>query len=205
MRTIIYIDGFNLYYGALRGTPYKWLDVSKLCHLILPKNNIIGIKYFTATVSARPNDPDQSTRQQTYLRALKTSPNLEIIYGHFLSHDVLMPSAKNPGKMERVIKTEEKGSDVNIATHLLNDGHKGIYDVGVLLTNDSDLLEPLKIVRYELNLPVGVINPQKKASRVLAQHASFIKPVRKWVLQKSQFPRILQDNEGRFHRPDSHT
>jgi hypothetical protein len=185
MKTYVYIDGFNLYYGSLKDTAYKWLDVAKMCRLLLPKNNIDRLKYFTATVSARPHDPDQPTRQQTYLRALSTIPNLDIIYGHFLSHEILMPSAQNPARQVKVIKTEEKGSDVNIAAHLINDGHRGRYEVAVLVTNDSDLLEPLKIVRYELKLPVGVINPQKKASRVLAKHASFIKPIRTWALQQS--------------------
>ena len=201
MKTIVYVDGFNLYYGALKNTPYKWLNLDKLCRLLLPNNQIERIKYFTATVSARPHDPSQPTRQQTYLRALQTIPQLEIIYGHFLAHEIYMPLANNPYRQVKVIKTEEKGSDVNIAAHLVNDGHRGRYEVAVLVTNDSDLLEPLKIVRYELKLPVGVINPQKKASRVLAQHASFMKRIRTGVLQASQFPTPLRDARGIFHKP----
>jgi hypothetical protein len=34
MQTTVYIDGYNLYYGALRGTPYKWLDVVRLFETI---------------------------------------------------------------------------------------------------------------------------------------------------------------------------
>jgi hypothetical protein len=203
MKTIVYVDGFNLYYGALRGTPCKWLNLQRLCDLLLPQNEIIAIKYFTAKVSARPHDPHQPTRQQTYLRALQTLPNVETIFGHFLTHEISMPLAKNPTKSVRVIKTEEKGSDVNIAAHLVNDGHKQLFDVAVLITNDSDLLEPLKIVRYELDLPVGVLNPQKKASRVLAKHASFIKKIRRGVLQASQFSSTLQDAKGTFRKPSS--
>ena len=80
--------------------------------------------YFTAHVKSLPNSPDAPARQQIYLRALRTLRNLEIIYGHFLSHHVRMPLA-NPGlgqpKTVEVIKTEEKGSDVNLAIHLLHD------------------------------------------------------------------------------------
>jgi uncharacterized LabA/DUF88 family protein len=202
-KTIVYVDGFNLYYGALKGTPYKWLNLYRLAQLLLPKNQIIGVKYFTAQVSARPHDPDQPTRQQTYLRALRTVPNLEIILGHFLAHEIDMPLAGNPKKMVKVIKTEEKGSDVNIAAHLINDGYQKRYEVAVLITNDSDLLEPIKIVRQELKLPVGIINPQKKASWVLAQHAAFMKSIRKWTLQQSQFPTTLHDTRGTFHKPSS--
>ena len=112
-KTYIYVDGFNLYYGAVRNTPYKWLDIGKLCHILLPSDQIISIKYFTATVSGRPGDPDEPIRQQLYLRALKTTPNLEIIYGHFLTHSVPMRlSGSNPPKWVKVDKTEEKGSDV---------------------------------------------------------------------------------------------
>lgn len=201
MRTIIYVDGFNLYYGALKGTPYKWLDLHKLCGLLLPQEQIVEIKYFTARVSARPHDPDQPTRQQTYLRALQTLPNLQIIYGHFLAHEILMPRADNPAKQVKVIKTEEKGSDVNIAAHLVNDGHRGRYDLAVLITNDSDLLEPVKIVRYELNLPVGILTPHPHPSRVLQQHATFLKKIRRGPLQASQFPAQLTDANGHFRKP----
>ena len=151
MKTYVYVDGFNLYYGAVKDTPYKWLDINKLCSHLLPKHQILRIKYFTARISGRPSDPDQPTRQQTYLRALRSLPNLEIIYGHFLSNEISMPLAgcpPNAQKYVKVIKTEEKGSDVNMATHLIRVGFKDHYEVAVLITNDSDLLESVRIVRY---------------------------------------------------------
>jgi len=71
MRAFVYSDGFNFYYGAVRGTPYKWLDVNRMCQLLLPHDEIAQIRYFTAPVSPRPNDPQQAQRQQTFIRALK--------------------------------------------------------------------------------------------------------------------------------------
>ena len=112
MKTFVYVDGFNLYYGAVRGTALKWLDISRMCQLLLPRHDIASIKYFTARISTRPGDPDQPARQQTFLRALRTLPNLEIIYGHFLTSEVMMPLAGcAPGeqKYAKIIKTEEKG------------------------------------------------------------------------------------------------
>ena len=79
LKTIVNVDGFNLYYGAVKGTAYKWLNIKTLCQLLLPKNQIVRIKYFTALVTARPNDPDQPNRQQLLFRALQTIPELEII------------------------------------------------------------------------------------------------------------------------------
>ena len=77
MKTNVYVDGFNLYYGCLKHTPYKWLDIAKLCRLILPRDQVNQIKYFTALVSARPGDPDLPMRQLTYLRALATLVTLD--------------------------------------------------------------------------------------------------------------------------------
>jgi NYN domain-containing protein len=168
-------------------------------------NNAIGqIKYFTALVSARPNDPGQPLRQQLFLRALKTLPAVSIHLGHFLTHTVTMAAAVAPGQPQqfvKVIKTEEKGSDVNLATHLLHDAHMGRFDVAVVVSNDSDLLEPIKIVRNELQRKVGILNPHPTPSRALLPHIDFIKQIRAGVLRASQFPARLTDTNGTFSRP----
>ena len=78
MTTNVYIDGFNLYYGAMKGTSNKWLDLEALCHRLLPSDEIKRIRYFTAKVSARPGDPQQPQRQQTYLRALESLPTVSV-------------------------------------------------------------------------------------------------------------------------------
>lgn len=103
LRANVYVDGFNLYYGCLKGTKYKWLNFSKLCQLLLPTNTIGNIRYFTAPVVPRASDPQQGQRQQTYLRALKTIPNLSIIEGHFSVKNVWMMKADGSGTV-RVIK-----------------------------------------------------------------------------------------------------
>jgi hypothetical protein len=206
LSTNVYIDGFNLYYGSLRNTPYRWLNPATLCQLLLPKNTIGKIKYFTALVSARPSDPGQPVRQQLYLRALATLPNVSVHLGHFLTHEVTMPlvvPAGQPQKYAKVIKTEEKGSDVNLATHLLHDAHLGRFDIAVVISNDSDLLEPIKIVRQELHKRVGVLNPHPNPSRALLPHLDFIKQIRTGVLRASQFPATLTDANGTFTKPQT--
>jgi len=204
MKTIVYIDGFNFYYGALKRTPYKWLNPQQLCQKLLPSFDVVKIKYYTAKVSARPADNGQPVRQQTYLRALKTVPNLEIIYGQFLQSKVRMRLADPPAsgsKFIEVLKTEEKGSDVNMATHIVHDGHLDLYDAAVIVSNDSDLAEPVRIARHELDKMVGMLSPHKCASHALKKNVSFIKPIRKGVLRSSQFPAVLQDTAGTFRRP----
>ena len=115
-----------------------------------------------------------------------------------------MPLA-NPGlgqpKTVEVIKTEEKGSDVNLAIHLLHDAYQNRYECGVIVSGDSDLLAAVQIVKNELGKPVGVLNPQKRPSRMLEQHATFYKHIRPGVLAASQFPKTLVDEYGIFSRP----
>jgi hypothetical protein len=201
MKTIVYIDGFNLYYGAVRKTPYRWLNLSLMCRWLLPHDEIVAIKYFTALVNPRPSDPDQRVRQELYLRALGTIPNLSIIFGYFLTHEVTMARADGRGFVE-VIKTEEKGSDVNIATHMLMDGFRNAYELAVVVSNDSDLLLPIRFVTEQLGKPVGLLNPQRHPTSVaLAPYAHFIKHIRAGVLAKSQFPNTLSDRNGGFSKP----
>jgi hypothetical protein len=201
MTTNIYVDGFNFYYGCIRGTPFRWLDVAKLCRLLLPKDDIHRIKYFTALVEARANDPEKPLRQQKYLRALQTLPNLEIIYGSFLSHEVMMPLASPATGFVKVTKTEEKGSDVNLATHLLVDAFRNDFELAVIVSNDSDLLEPIKVVTRQFHKPVGMLNPQKNPSVALIPHVLFVKNIRRGVLQNSLFPPALMDEQGSFSKP----
>ncbi|MBM3150902.1 MAG: NYN domain-containing protein [Chloroflexi bacterium] len=201
MKTNIYIDGFNFYYGCIKDTPYHWLNLAQMCRLLLPKDNIRRIKYFTALVTARPNDPDKPLRQRAYLRALQTIPNLEIILGSFLSHEILMPRSPLGSGYVKVIKTEEKGSDVNLATHLLVDGFHNDYELAVVVSNDSDLLAPILFVTRELGKQVGLLNPHKNPSVALMPHVMFIKNIRAGVLKNSLFPSVMTDQNGQFTKP----
>jgi len=204
VKTIVYVDGFNLYYGSVKNTPYKWLNIHRMCELLLPKNQIVGIKYFTAKVFSRKNDPQKHIRQQVYLRALETLPNFEIIYGHYSEHPKWMRLANpQPGqpKFTQVIRTEEKGSDVNLAVHLLFDGYQGKYELAALVTNDSDLLSAIEIVQNHMELKVGILNPQKHPSKELQKEALFIKKIRRGVIKASQFPDVLSDAKGSFYKP----
>jgi len=189
-RVFIYIDGFNLYFRSLKNHPEtKWLDPMSLAEKLLsPSDNIIKIKYFTARVNARPNDPSQPTRQDTYLKALKAHiPTLDIIYGQFQSHKARAWKANGTGTV-KIIKTEEKGSDVNLAVHILQDAWLDLYDTVILVSNDSDLAQSLRFVK-NLNKKLGwFLTDTKRPSRVLSQLMDFKKPIRKGALIASQLP-----------------
>jgi hypothetical protein len=162
IKTNIYVDGFNLYYGAARHTPFKWVDLTALCANVLPGMVIHRIRYFTALVKSLPSDLQKRMRQEVYIRALETLPNLTVHYGHFLQSTVTLPLAQVPvtgARFADVLKMEEKGSDVNIATYMLVDSFRGDCDQVVVITNDSDLAEPVRIINKELKIPVGIFNP----------------------------------------------
>jgi hypothetical protein len=201
MKTTIYIDGYNLYYGCIKDTPFHWLNLAEMCRLLLPNDKIQRIKYFTAEVKTRPNDPDKPQRQKSYWRALSTIPNLDIIEGSFLSHDVTMALSPPAKGYVKVIKTEEKGSDVNLATHLLVDAFHNDFELAVVVSNDSDLLAPIQVVTREFGKPVGLLNPHKNTSVTLQPHVLFVKRIRRGVLAHSLFPETLTDSRGTFKKP----
>lgn len=242
MRTRVYVDGFNLYYGALKDTPFKWLDPVKLAYQLLPAgHSVTKLKYFTARVSGI-RDAGAPARQQAYLSALGTLPEVEILFGTFLSKTIWRPltnlpiagrriSTPNPvtipagtysvsgpttqtlpvgahgqrpsGTKKRRKRTpplpdavvsqvhtmEEKGSDVNLAVHLLNDAWKKSFDAAVVISNDTDLVTPIRMVSLDQGRPVFVVCPSGKrmASR-LAKAATYRRHVRTGMLRASQFP-----------------
>ena len=162
MITNFYVDGFNLYYRALKDTPFRWLDLRKTAMALFPEDEIKSVHYFTALLNQRPDNPDQPGRQLTYLRALETLPGLEIHYGTFRPRTKTRPLANPvpglPGYV-RILDWEEKGSDVNLATRLLIDGFNGDYEQAVVVSNDSDLASPMRYVRDEMALKMTVVNP----------------------------------------------
>ena len=139
LRTIVYIDGFNFYYGQLKDSRHKWLDLTKLFKTVLgEENELVKVKYFTARVQPTERDPQVNIRQDTYFRALEVyCPEVETHFGHFLRHKVFAENANPPPNKIEIFKTEEKGSDVNLALHVLNDAWANAYDCAVIVSNDS--------------------------------------------------------------------
>jgi len=242
MRTRVYVDGFNLYYGALKDTAFKWLDPVKLAYqLLLARYSVTKLKYFTARVSGI-RDAGAPARQQAYLTALKTLPEVEVLFGTFLSKTIWRPLTNLPvagrrigtpnpvtmpagthavsgpttqtlpvgthrrppkGKKKRRKRTaprpdavvsqvhtmEEKGSDVNLAVHLLNDAWKKSFDAAVVISNDTDLVTPIRMVSVEQGKPVFVVCPSRnRMAAQLARVATYKRHVRPAMLRGAQLP-----------------
>lgn len=223
MRTNVYIDGFNFYYGCLRRSTYKWLNLERFCDLVLPKNQVKRIIYCTARVLSRPHDPDQPLRQLTYLRALATLPRVTVEFGNFLvgvtraplvesepqsgrwlmagNQPVLKTDGQGNVVTDWILKTEEKGSDVNLGSHLLRDAYRNDCDCAVVISNDSDLLTPLRMAQQDQGLIIGLIPPRPKGSLELKKLSSFVIHPRAHHFGDAQFPDAFEDEHGTITKP----
>ena len=137
MRTAVYIDGFNLYYRALSRHPeYKWIDVAALARALLPDDNLSAIKYFTARIKPDRIDKTKHVRQQVFLRALQTRQYIQIVEGTYLVKRVAAalyePWCRGEKEIVHVVRMIEKGSDVNLAAHLLADAFTGEFDIAAV-------------------------------------------------------------------------
>lgn len=207
MRIAHYVDGFNLYYRALKGTADKWLDVVALCQLLKPTETVASVRYFTARIKPLPNDPSQATRQQVYLRALATVKGLEIHFGSFLEKTRTRPLAQ-PGKPKfvRVQDREEKGSDVNLASYLVLDAARESADHYAVISNDSDLVTPVELVRSELGQQVTIWTPEREhpsSGLKRAVPSGQFRIIRKNTYAKAQLPPTLTDPNGTITKPKS--
>lgn len=218
-----YIDGFNFYFCAVKGTTYKWLNLLILCNILLPTLTINKIKYFSAKVKALPHDPSAPTRQDTYWRALRTIPNLEIIEGNFRSWPRLLPQSpfaytrgsNNPPQKVQVERAEEKKSDVNLAAHLIYDNFTKDADESIIISNDADLVDAIEMVTVKLKRPVTIVNPNR-TSRVHSdpKHCSLQQDLRRvstryllsindTVLYRAQLLPTMSDAQGTFTKPST--
>ena len=177
----VYIDGYNLFYGRLKHRDaginahrkkLRWLDPKKLVEQFLHGNyKLDQINFYTSDITALYTGDKSPSRQREYYKALMTVENINIIKGRFSKNSTLMPVYPikyiiNPDGTKQiekimVLKTEEKRSDVNIAAHLVRDACQNKFDMAILVSNDSDLLEPLKII-HELGKKFLILSPNEK-------------------------------------------
>lgn len=206
-RARAYIDGFNFYYGAVKGTRHRWLDYEALCCSLVRNLRLNEVHYFTARVKSRPDDPGLPQRQDLYLRALQTRPLVKITFGTFAQRDKDLPLTQSvkrpPVKFVRVRTEEEKGSDVNLAAWLLHDAFLDRYDTAIVLSNDSDLQTPIDMA-LEIGKKIYVVNPHHHSGQ--RDHLLGSGPVRlrKHHLLNCQLPDEVEGLDGKtIHKPES--
>lgn len=214
------IDGFNLYNGLLKGSPHRWLDLHALCQSILKQGEYVeNVKFFTAQVVNTPDDPDVQKRQRIYWRALRAVGGVEIIEGRFRSHPRHMPTEDSLRRIEvakaagastkgmrvefvEVRRREEKGTDVNLAAHLVHDAHLRRFETALVVSDDSDLHEAIRLVRSEVGKPVVVASPHPERPSVrLKKVSSRFIVLDETMLGGHLLPSPLNDAHGEFDKP----
>lgn len=196
-RSIVYVDGFNLYYGAVRGTAYKWLDLARFFRLLRPNEDLRRVRYFTALV-----DGPRRANQEMYLRALSTTPLVEVILGKFKPKRIKcqMPGCTHQGG-RFFVTYEEKRTDVNIAVRMLDDAYQDHCDRLILVSGDSDLVPAVATVRErfpqkKVTVYVPAKNPTRGAAVELRTAANVDRALPLNLLEKAQFSAVLADTGG---------
>ena len=198
-RVVAYVDGFNLYFGlkAGYGRRYHWLDLQALVtSLLQPGQELREVLYFTARVK---NDPGAALRQSTYLDALSAHClRVYRVEGRFQ-------------EKPRVCNTcgaswtgyEEKETDVNIATALIEDAVEDRYDTAILVTGDSDLRPAVAAVkRLRPGKRIIAAFPPGRHSRVLVRAVDAYIPISHTKVRNAQLPRMIVTKNGlRLTRP----
>ena len=215
MKTNIYIDGYNLYYGLLKGRPqYKWLDPVRLVAKLLDAGHQINrVRYFTSKIKTYPHDQAAVERQNIYLQALTTLRQVTITYGLYNKRKGYLPALdarcrdceeSGENRLVHIMKFEEKRTDVNLATAMLKDAYGGDAESFVLISGDSDFIAPLDLIRHELGRQVVVFNPQLVRSD-LANHASYYKDIPRDLPASCQLPDEIPigDRGNVLHRPSA--
>ena len=204
MKTIVYVDGYNLYYGLLRRSAFKWLDLYRLFqdHALGQNAEVLEVRYYTAPVLGRmSDDPESSQRQRTYLQALRKMPpnKVTIIEGKIMAETPVLrlvnPLPECPGLTHvKVHDFTEKKTDVNLAADLITGAWTGAYEQAVICSNDTDLEGALRVVKeHRPAIRLGLVAPipsddSRKIAADLKSHADWSKVLSKVHLERSQLP-----------------
>jgi 6-hydroxy-3-succinoylpyridine 3-monooxygenase len=233
LRTRVYVDGYNFYYGCLKGTPYKWLDLVTLFdEQILRSQRFrrdgetyaaalmpLAVKYFTAKILTKAAKTDDSVEcQKAYHNALqrKYPDRVELIEGRYALHEAraYIVDAEDVDRWPRhcekitVWKIEEKQSDVALALQMYRDALRGEVEQVVLVSNDTDFSPALKLIREDTNVVVGLVIPTpagvRDANTSLAKHAHWCRDhINASELAASQLPRVVAGKKRSSVKPES--
>jgi len=203
-RTIVYLDGYNLYHGLMDryDRKYLWLDLTRFALSLLsdPRQQLISTKYFTSEAPGGSTS-DSWQRQQTYWKALKSCPMLEVVKGSYREKAVRCKScrlaeAECKACGQKLVFRNEKRTDVNIATHLVRDACEGNFEVAILVSGDTDLVPAVEVVK-EKKCRIVVGFPPDRATNDMkdaAGGAAF--KITEGQLKRSQFPRRVEIAPG---------
>lgn len=219
MRTIAYVDGYNLYHGRLKHTQFKWLDLRGLLASILriqdPSTQLVDVKLFTASIKARfaRRGQQSTTAQKTYHRALIAS-GVQLIFGRFTLSEEWLPRFEEGRTLNRdnrvgVWVLGEKQTDVQLALHVYRDAAITDCEQMVICTNDSDLAPALEFLREDYpEIKIGIVLPrppelQARKSKTLQELAHWTRDhILDMELAAHQFPDRVPTRKRPADKPE---
>ena len=193
-RVMVYVDGFNLYFGLKDSgwRKYYWLDLPALATALLkPNQELVTTHYFTARIRSNGHNTPDAQRQNAYLDALGVRGVL-IQEGHYLQKTRQCRGCGNTWP-----DYEEKMTDVNIAVQLLSDAFDDAFDLALVVSGDSDLTTPIRSVRSRFpEKRLIVVFPPKRHSAELKRAAHGYLTIGEDKLRASQLPESITKPGG---------
>lgn len=221
LKTIVYVDGFNLFYGLLKHSNHKWLDLytlfQRIIHIQNPESELVCVKYYTAPVMGKfaSHGSKACEAQDQYHRALNSphTNTVHVINGSYTATKATPMRYKNPpDKTDRVTawKLEEKQTDVNLALDMYRDAIKNACDQIVVCTNDSDIVPALKYIKSDApTIVLGGILPRPSTEKhrpitesIRSELDWMRKHIRLEELAAAQFPDRVPTRKKPVTRPD---
>jgi len=202
-RLALYVDGFNFYHAVndLRRPELKWVNLFRLAEeLAKPSEKVVSVVYFSAYATWLP---DAYARHREYTSALQAA-EVEVVMAHFKEKTVKCFQCQSKWKSR-----EEKETDVHLALRFLADAEDNVFDRGMLLTADSDLVPVVRMVKgRHPKKNIAVAAPPKRHSngRNLKQVADGYFQVGTKKLEAALFPELVYDSEGKVvaRRPEEY-
>lgn len=162
--------------------------------LLKPNQTLVRVKYFTSRIRL-PHD--KASRQNAFLEALQTLPEVDIFYGNY---QINKKSCPNCGAINHI--PNEKMTDVNIAAEMLTDAFQDKFDTALLVSADGDLTTPVERIANTVGKRLIVIYPPGRRCFSLEAVATAHMSLGKVHLANSQFPREVRKADGyMLHRP----
>jgi len=212
--TIVYIDGFNVYYGMFMNSPlrkFRWTNLSDYCRRWLKDDNVVKIYYFTSIVKG-----EAGARQQKYLNALRTCPNVEVVLGKFqyMPISVKLSLYKTEPRFE-FKRPQEKATDVNIALQMFYDAISDNCEKMVLVSGDTDLAPACAWIKTiapkRIHLCIPSFNRRKERlatgvwkKKIGSDRISIVDKI-VWLptdlVRHCQFPDVIEGPDGPIEKP----
>ena len=215
----VFVDGFNLYHAIDRDFPqnYKWCNLRQLAETFIDQKNQILKKVFYFTAYAIW-DREKMVRHKKYNKAL-THAGVSCIIGKFRNVQKTFLKKQMPvsecipestqEKLPDVLtfKTfEEKETDVNIATKIIELAFLHQYDHAYIISGDSDLIGAIKTVKKHFpKIRFTSILPPNSKGKLIQRVCHFSQQISHNDVKNSLLPNSIKIGTETINIPKEYT